>query len=128
MSSTLPTSRSPALAAPAEPKPRGANRSTKVAGKLKVLPEQPQAAAPTPDKPAEAPVASQAPAEFESPGTAADSDEDEADDEEDIDDVEVRDIVQRYPYVLNQLFGEEVSFTIRYTSFLQVVLVVMPCV
>lgn len=27
---------------PAESKPRGANRSTKVAGKLKVLPEQPE--------------------------------------------------------------------------------------
>ncbi|KDQ60179.1 hypothetical protein JAAARDRAFT_191579 [Jaapia argillacea MUCL 33604] len=42
----LPKSAPSALAEPAESsKPRGANRSTKVAGKLKVLPEQP----PTPD-------------------------------------------------------------------------------
>ncbi|TFY74713.1 hypothetical protein EWM64_g9298 [Hericium alpestre] len=40
-SSTRPQPRS-STTAPEEPKPRGANRSTKVAGKLKVLPEQPE--------------------------------------------------------------------------------------
>jgi len=38
----LPRTVSGSSSAPAETKPRGANRSTKVAGKLKVLPEQPE--------------------------------------------------------------------------------------
>lgn len=90
MSSTLPTSsKSPALTSTTEPKPRGANRSTKVAGKLKVLPEQPQSSVTSRDKPTVAPIAPKSPSEFESPGTTADSDEDEADDEEDVEDMEV---------------------------------------
>ena len=77
MSSTLPTSsKSPALTSTTEPKPRGANRSTKVAGKLKVLPEQPQSSVTSRDKPTVAPIAPKSPSEFESPGTTADSDED----------------------------------------------------
>lgn len=68
-----------------EPKARGANRSTKVAGKLKVLPEQPESVAPhekanTELKP---PPKVKVLAEGEDSVTAGDSDEDDvADDEE----------------------------------------------
>lgn len=68
----------------AESKPRGANRSTKVAGKLKVLPEQPE--------PATSKVVDfRGPPRDEDVGTTGDSDEGDIDDDEedDPDDVEV---------------------------------------
>ncbi|KAH7915051.1 hypothetical protein BJ138DRAFT_1142512 [Hygrophoropsis aurantiaca] len=68
---------------PSEPKARGANRSTKVAGKLKVLPDQP-APHPVLEPPNEA---------DESLGTTGDTDEgddEEEDEEEEAEDVEVR--------------------------------------
>ena len=76
--------RRPTSSAPAEePKARGANRSTKVAGKLKVLPEQ-----------ADLIAAPSAVARAASTGSDEDADADveEEDDEEqvDADDVEVR--------------------------------------
>jgi hypothetical protein len=64
-----------------EPKARGANRSTKAAGKLKVLPEQPDL--PTPEeirRPGrDAPGPS---TEEESVGTTGDSDDADVDDDE----------------------------------------------
>lgn len=70
------------------PKARGANRSTKVAGKLKVLPEQPELVIPQDrlEPPARAPPKRD---ETEGSATAGDSDEDEGDDEIDTEDVEV---------------------------------------
>jgi hypothetical protein len=67
-----------------EPKTRGANRSTKVAGKLKVLPEQPEPVTARVDLPAP-------PKDHdENVGTTGDSDEaDVDDDEEEPEDVEV---------------------------------------
>lgn len=75
--------------ASSEPKARGANRSTKVAGKLKVLPDQPEPAVPK-DRLEPPPPAPPKPDEAEGSATAGDSDEDVADDEEDTEDVEVR--------------------------------------
>ncbi|KAI0264668.1 hypothetical protein BC834DRAFT_937418 [Gloeopeniophorella convolvens] len=65
-------------------KPRGANRSTKVAGKLKVLPEQPEPA-PVPTKRA-----------LLAPATPGDSDEDD-EDEDTTDNVEAYDQIARMP-------------------------------
>ena len=75
-------SRIPAHGVPSETKTRGANRSTKVAGKLKVLPEQP-----------ELPGESSRERE-ESVGTTGDSDDGDVDEAEDEDpeDVEVREL------------------------------------
>lgn len=73
---------------PSEPKARGANRSTKVAGKLKVLPDQPEPPTPTPDKPLEPPPPPKV-QEGEGSGTAGDSEDDDADVEEEPEDVEV---------------------------------------
>jgi hypothetical protein len=76
-------SRIPAHGVPSETKPRGANRSTKVAGKLKVLPEQPEPPGLHRESSKE---------REESVGTVGDSDDgdvDEAEDEEQ-EDVEVR--------------------------------------
>lgn len=58
-----------------EPKARGANRSTKVAGKLKVLPEQPE---PATAKVAEPPSS----LKDENVGTTGDSDEGDIDDDD----------------------------------------------
>lgn len=60
----------------AEPKTRGANRSTKTAGKLKVLPDQPTAPSPAP-RPAPEPE--------ESSDSSSDSDESDSDEEEESD-------------------------------------------
>ena len=76
---------------PAESKARGANRSTKVAGKLKVLPEhaepvlQKDKAAQTP-----APPPRDRDEAGEGSGTLADSEEEEADETDEPEDVEVR--------------------------------------
>lgn len=89
MSASQPSQRG--AAPPAEPKARGANRSTKVAGKLKVLPEQPEPLVPKDNLRLEPPVS--APPrrdEGEGSATAGDSDEDDGDDEIDTEDVEVR--------------------------------------
>jgi hypothetical protein len=75
----------------AEPKPRGANRSTKVAGKLKVLPEQPEPIIPKDNLRVE-PTVPPPPRRDEGEGsaTAGDSEEEDGDDENDTEDVEVR--------------------------------------
>lgn len=68
-----------------EPKARGANRSTKVAGKLKVLPEQPE---PVPkDRVEQQPEGP--PKRDEGEATGEDSEDDAADNEGDTEDVEV---------------------------------------
>ena len=68
-----------------EPKARGANRSTKVAGKLKVLPEQPE---PVTAKVADLPLPPKD--HGESVGTTGDSDEGDIDsDDDEPEDVEV---------------------------------------
>ena len=74
-------------AAASEQKARGALRSTKVAGKLKVLPEQPDSDLVTPGKILQVP-----PKDHETGiGSTGDSDEgdDEEEDDEDADDVQV---------------------------------------
>lgn len=83
--------------ASSEPKSRGANRSTKAAGKLKVLPEQPDLPNP---KPGYAPGPSND--TEESMGTTGESDEADIDDDE----PEVRKIL-RLP---------SSSFTLMYTG------------
>jgi hypothetical protein len=66
-----------------EPKSRGANRSTKAAGKLKVLPEQPDSLLEVNRKPEWAvPGPSNDPEESTSAGTAGDSDDGDVDDDE----------------------------------------------
>lgn len=80
-----------AAATSGEAKARGANRSTKVAGKLKVLPEH---AEPVLEKgkvqPPPAPPTSKTDETGEGSGTLADSEDDEGDEEEEPDDAEVR--------------------------------------
>ena len=89
MASNQPATRTqPTTTTSAEQKARGANRSTKVAGKLKVLPDQPEPH--VADKPSVVPPPPKAVEAGEGSGATGDSDEDEADDEEDADDVEVR--------------------------------------
>ena len=78
MSSNQPNARGQASSATAEPKARGANRSTKVAGKLKVLPDQPEPVVPV-DKVEPPPPPKRV--EGEGSGTAEESEEDEGDDE-----------------------------------------------
>ncbi len=98
----LPRTNSAPAVAVTDSKPRGANRSTKVAGKLKVLPDQPDPltqstilgeAPKTPRIPA--------PAEYLTDGTVAGSDEDEdADDEEETEEPEELDVEVGQNYVL----------------------------
>ena len=79
---------------PSQPdnKPRGANRSTKVAGKLKVLPDQPDVPTQSkvlneaPNPPAITPQPVEA-----KPLTTTDSDEEEADEEEEPEEPEEQD-------------------------------------
>lgn len=75
-------------ASTSEQKARGANRSTKVAGKLKVLPDQPEPY--VADKPVTLPPPPKVGESGEGSGATGDSEDDEADDEEDGDDTEVR--------------------------------------
>lgn len=76
------------IKAPAgDAKPRGANRSSKVAGKLQVLPEQPDVPTqstilPDPSKPKPPPKAETASANEPTSTSAGDSDEEDGDDEE----------------------------------------------
>ncbi|PSR78613.1 hypothetical protein PHLCEN_2v7360 [Hermanssonia centrifuga] len=81
-----------------EPKARGANRSTKVAGKLKVLPDQPEPVVPQ-DKLRVEPPPPPKREEGEGSATAGDSDEDEGDDEagDETEDVEVYNQIDRIP-------------------------------
>ena len=74
-----------------EGKARGANRSTKVAGKLKVLPEHAEPVLEK-DKVVQppAPPRSKGDETGEGSGTLADSEDEEADEEEEPDDAEVR--------------------------------------
>ncbi|EGN92520.1 hypothetical protein SERLA73DRAFT_79555 [Serpula lacrymans var. lacrymans S7.3] len=74
----------PRLGAPQEPKARGANRSTKVAGKLKVLPEQP--ALPIDN------VILEVPESEGGHGTAGDSDEGDDEEEEEEEEAEQDDV------------------------------------
>lgn len=101
MSTSQPVPKSPALTgggAPGESKARGANRSTKVAGKLKVLPEHAEPvlndkAPQLPPPPREREEAG------EGSGTLADSEDEEAEEEEDEpEDVEVRHARRRAPF------------------------------
>jgi len=96
MSSALPTQRSQAVAVAIEPvKARGANRSTKIAGKLKVLPDQIDT-----DLPGKSVVVTAPPKdteEAEGSGTLGDSEEEEGDDEEEPDDVEVYNQIDLIP-------------------------------
>lgn len=86
MSSSQPPRTPQAGQQASEPKARGANRSTKVAGKLKVLPEQPEPVVPK-DRPEPQPEGP--PRRDGGEGTGEDSEEDGADDEGDTEDVEV---------------------------------------
>ena len=72
-----------------EPKPRGANRSTKVAGKLKVLPEQPENL-PSLDTKPKTPTAERA--QTEGTATTGESEDGEAEEDSQAEeqDVEVR--------------------------------------
>ncbi|KAH7882362.1 DUF155-domain-containing protein, partial [Phlebopus sp. FC_14] len=83
-----PKSNTPSNSPVVEPKARGANRSTKVAGKLKVLPDQPT----TPATKAKLLVEPQQPVEVDESTGATDEGDDEEEEEEDEDDehVEVR--------------------------------------
>lgn len=87
MSSGLPISQSRVHSD--EPKVRGANRSTKVTGKLKVLPEQPEPEPVIPRRTLLKPPKATSDA-AEGSAATGDSDEDEGDDEDETDDVEVR--------------------------------------
>ncbi|KAL4254338.1 RMD1/sif2 family protein [Abortiporus biennis] len=98
MSTGQPNAKLPAPGPAAETKLRGANRSTKVAGKLKVLPDQPEPVLPQ-DKSAEviAPPRART-GEAEGSGTNGDSDEEEdADNEEETEDVEVYNQIDLIP-------------------------------
>ncbi|THH19660.1 hypothetical protein EW146_g1567 [Bondarzewia mesenterica] len=95
MSSNQPTHRTSLVPAD-ETKPRGANRSTKVAGKLKVLPEQPEPDPLSVKREMVKPLDSQRDKEDGS-GTAGESDEDDGDDEEETEDVEVYNQIARIP-------------------------------
>lgn len=88
--SSLPTASKnvPTPSASQEPKARGANRSTKVAGKLKVLPDQPEPPTPVPDTHLEPPPPPKL-QEGEGSGTAGDSEDDDADVEEEPEDLQV---------------------------------------
>jgi hypothetical protein len=81
MASNSSSSRTQSVGAPEEPKARGANRSTKVAGKLKVLPEQPE--------PELVPAKRTLLAPLRDKGESSTTDEEEGDDDE-TEDVEVR--------------------------------------
>ncbi|KAL5521621.1 RMD1 [Sanghuangporus sanghuang] len=102
--SRLPVASSKAPAAASEPKPRGANRSTKVAGKLQVLPEQPDVPTqsqilPEPSKP-KPPRAAEPPVIPEpTSGSTAESDEDADDEEEELEeqDAEVYNQIAQIP-------------------------------
>ncbi|KAI6045237.1 hypothetical protein EDC04DRAFT_2865368 [Pisolithus marmoratus] len=82
-SSTQPTNSN--AVQPVEPKTRGANRSTKVAGKLKVLPDQPTTPA-SPPTPKQTKAELVAPEAEEGPSTSGDTDEgNEEEEDEEID-------------------------------------------
>ncbi|KAH9923299.1 hypothetical protein B0H21DRAFT_814964 [Amylocystis lapponica] len=83
MSLNLPSHKPSPPSVPVEPKSRGANRSTKAAGKLKVLPDQPDRALPSDVQ--VPPTDSQG----EGSGTLGDTDEDEGDDDDEPEEVEV---------------------------------------
>lgn len=89
MASNPTHQRVPSTSSSIEPKARGANRSTKVAGKLKVLPDQPEPIVPV-DKIEPPPP----PKSGEGAGsaTAEDSDDDEGDDEAEAEDTEEADV------------------------------------
>ncbi|THH31005.1 hypothetical protein EUX98_g3178 [Antrodiella citrinella] len=95
MATNQPATRPQLSAASAEQKARGANRSTKVAGKLKVLPDQPEPH--VVDKPTTLPPPPKASVSGEGSGATGDSDEDEADDEEDTEDIEVYNQIDLIP-------------------------------
>lgn len=91
----------PVLSLSSEPKARGANRSTKVAGKLKVLPDQPASESPiVPSTSASAslPPPPQArrevPKEREQQGTES-SDEEDSDSDVEVQQEEVRPEIER---------------------------------
>lgn len=127
MSASQSSQKLPAQAVP-EAKARGANRSTKVAGKLKVLPDQPEPVLPA--KKVDVPAPPKVDTVAEESEEEADSDED-GDDEEEPEDVEVRadqrlcgmSACQRHV-----VHAYSVRCTINSTSYLPVPLDGMPCV
>ncbi|OBZ77400.1 Sporulation protein RMD1, partial [Grifola frondosa] len=84
-----------ALATAIEPKARGANRSTKVAGKLKVLPEHAEPV--LQGKSTEGPPPPRDKEEGEGSGTLADSEDEEGDDEEEPEDIDVYNQIDLIP-------------------------------
>ncbi|KAI0702054.1 hypothetical protein C8T65DRAFT_655872 [Cerioporus squamosus] len=99
MSASQPGPKPPALPGTnaGESKARGANRSTKVAGKLKVLPEHAEPVLQK-DKPAQAPPPPRAADEAgEGSGTLADSEEEEVDEDTEPEDVEVYNQIDLIP-------------------------------
>lgn len=94
-----------------EPKPRGANRSTKVAGKLKVLPEQPDNL-PSLDTKPKTPTAERT--HTESTGTTGESEDGEADEDSQEEDVEVRRTAQVGTAFV--LWTDRVIHSNRYTT------------
>ncbi|KAJ3504534.1 hypothetical protein NMY22_g17892 [Coprinellus aureogranulatus] len=77
-----------------EPKPRGANRSTKVAGKLKVLPEQPDNL-PSLDTKPKTPTAERT--HTESTGTTGESEDGDADEDSQEEDIEIYNQISLIP-------------------------------
>lgn len=96
MSSGQPSQKT-VVAAVVEPKARGANRSTKAAGKLKVLPDQVEPV--LQGKPVELVLSPppQGKIEEEEEGDEAESDDDNGDDEEEPDDIEVYNQIDLIP-------------------------------
>lgn len=94
-------------------KPRGANRSTKVAGKLKVLPEQPEnlpilsANLKTPSKPTK---------DYESVGTTGDSEDGDIEESEESGDVEVCRYILTWYSVQPTVFISGVQSNFPYTG------------
>ncbi|KAJ3556187.1 hypothetical protein NM688_g2165 [Phlebia brevispora] len=101
MSSNQPSQRGQNLPHLADIKARGANRSTKVAGKLKVLPDQPEPVVPV-DKVEPPPPPRRD--ELESSATAEESEEDEGEEAttEDTEDVEVNRACLLSAYLLSE--------------------------
>ncbi|KAI0945521.1 hypothetical protein AcW1_001723 [Taiwanofungus camphoratus] len=95
MSSTNQGNLKTSVPAASEPKARGANRSTKAAGKLKVLPDQVEPV--LQGKAVEVQPPPRAKEEGEGSGTHDESEEDEGDDEEELDEVEVYNQIDLIP-------------------------------
>ena len=129
MSSSQPNPKGQGTSTAIEPKARGANRSTKVAGKLKVLPDQPEPVVPI-DK-VEPPPPPKKP-EGEGSATAEDSEDDDGDDEaeaEDTEEVEVSVRLSCASFVTRHVSAHHtLRSTTNWTEFLQAPHEEMRCV